>query len=59
MVLFLLFVALCNFVVPALIPVVFFFYMNCDASIVVTVFNSCHFAFCFTSCVVTLAFWSP
>ena len=46
--------------VPALLSVVLlffgFFYMCCDASIVVTVFNSPHFAFCFTSCVVMLAF---
>ena len=34
----LLFVPLCSFVVPAYL---FFFYMCCDASIVVTVFNSC------------------
>ena len=64
LVLFLLFVALCSFVVPALLSVFFFFfYMCCDASIVVTIFNSCpllvvmwspstaaHFAFCFASC---------
>ena len=37
--------------VPALLSV---FYMCCDASIVVTVLNSCHFAFCFTSFFVML-----
>ena len=36
-----------------------FFCMCCDASIVVTVFIAAHFAFCFTSCFVKLAFWSP
>ena len=44
LVLFLLFVALCSFVVPALLSV---FYMYCDASIVVTVFNSCSLCFMF------------
>ena len=33
--------------------------MYCDASIVITVFNSCPLSFCFTSCVVMLTFWSP
>ena len=56
LVLFLLFVALCRYVVPALLSV---FYMCCDASIVNTVFNIAHFAFCFTSSVMMLAFWSP
>ena len=37
LVLFLLFVALCSFVVPALLSV---FSMCCDAGIVVTMFNS-------------------
>ena len=37
LVLFLLFVALCSFVVPALL----FFYMFCYTSIVVTVSSSC------------------
>ena len=45
LVLFLLLQALCSFVVPALLSV--FFYMCCDASIVVTVFNSCHLCFLF------------
>ena len=45
LVLFLLFVALCSFVVPVLRSV--FFYMCCDASIVVTVFNSCPLCFLF------------
>ena len=44
--LFLLFVALCSFMVPALLSV-FFFYICCDASIVVTVFNSCPLCFMF------------
>ena len=39
----------------ALLSVVF--YMCCDASIVVTVFNSCPLC-CFISCAVVLAFWS-
>ena len=49
LVLFLLFVALCNrsFVVPALLSVVFFFYMCNDANIVVTVFSSCPLCFLF------------
>ena len=46
LVLFLLFVALCSFVVPALFSVVFF-YMCSDASIVVIVFNSCPLCFLF------------
>ena len=33
--------------------------MCCDASIVVTVFNNAHFAFCFSIYVVMLALWSP
>ena len=45
LVLFLLFIALCSFVVPALLSV--FFYMCCDSSIVVTVFNSCPLSFLF------------
>ena len=45
LVLFLFFVALCSFVVPALFSVCF--YMFCDASIVVTVFNSCRLCFVF------------
>ena len=53
LVLFLLFVALW-------FPHCFlFFYMCCDASIVVTVFTTCPLCFLFTSCVVMLAFWSP
>ena len=47
LVLFLFFVSLCSFVVPALLSVVFFFCMCCDASIVVTVFNSCPLCFLF------------
>ena len=45
-VLFLLFIALCSFVVPALLSV-FSIYMCCVASIVVTVFNSCLLCFLF------------
>ena len=43
--LFLLFVALCSFMVPALLSV--FFYICCVASIMVTVFNSCPLCFMF------------
>ena len=39
--------------------VVYFFYMCCDASIVLIVFNSCPLCFLLTNCVVMLAFWSP
>ena len=54
LVLFLLLVALCSFVVPALLSV-FFFYVCCDASIVVTIINSCPLCFLFD---LLLAFWS-
>ena len=57
LVLFLLFVALCSYVVSALF--VFFFYMCCDASIVVTVFNSCSLCFMLSCFVVMLSFLSP
>ena len=54
---FLLFVALCSFVVPALLSVssicVVMLALWSPSSI------AAHFAFCFTSCVVMLAFWSP
>ena len=58
LVLFLPFVALCRFVVPALLSFDFFI------RVVMLVLWSpssiaAHFAFCFTSCVVMLAFWSP
>ena len=57
LVLFLLFVVLCSFVVPALLSVFFPIYVVMLAlwspSSIAT-----HFAFCFTNCVVMLAFWS-
>ena len=63
LVLFLLFVALwfphCLFFFCFVLFIYFFFYMCCDASIVVTSSIAAHYAFCFASCVVMLAFWSP
>ena len=57
LVLFLLFVALCSFVVPALLSIFFI----CVVMLALWLSSSiaAHFAFCFTSCVVMLAFWSP
>ena len=49
--LFLLFVAFCSFVVPALFSVFL--------CVVVTVFKSCPLCILFSYCVVMLAFWSP
>ena len=58
LVLFLLFVALCSFVVSALLSV---FFSRCV--VLLTLWSpssvATHFAFCFTSYVVMLAFWSP
>ena len=63
---FLLFVALCSFVVPALLSVFFFFFFFFFFSICVVMLAlwspssiAAHFAFYFTSCVFMLAFWSP
>ena len=72
LVLFLLFLALCSFVVPSFLSVFFFFFWFCFV-LFVLFFCVCvvmlalwspssiaaHFAFWFTSCVVMLAFWSP
>ena len=57
LVLFLLFVALCNSVVPALLS----FFSICGMVLALLSPSSiaAHFAFCFTSCVVMLEFWSP
>ena len=55
--LFLLFVDLCSFVVPALLSV----FSICVVMLALWSPSSiaAHFAFCFTSCIVMLAFWSP
>ena len=63
LVLFLLFVVLCSIVIPHSFLFFFFcfffyIYMCCDACIVVKSPIAAHFAFCFTSCVVMLAFLS-
>ena len=57
LVLFLLFVALCSFVVPVLLSV----FSICVVRLELWSPSSiaAHFAFFFTSCVVMLAFWSP
>ena len=57
LVLFLLFVALCSFVVPALRSA----FSVCVVMLALWSPSSiaAHFAFCFTSCVVMQAFWSP
>ena len=46
----------CSFVLPALLSIFFLYVMLAlwSPSSIAT-----HFAFCFTSCVVVLAFWSP
>ena len=56
--LFLLFVALSRFVVPALLSV---FLSICVVMLALWSPPSiaAHFAFCFTSCVVMQAFWPP
>ena len=57
LVLFLLFVALCSFVVPALHS----FFSICVGLLALWSPSStaAQFAFCFTSCVMMLAFWPP
>ena len=57
LILFFLFVALCSFVVPALLSV----YSLCVVMLTLWSPSSIagHFAFCFTSCVAMLAVWSP
>ena len=49
---------LCSFVVPALLSV---FLLLCVVMLALWPSSSisAHFVFCFTSCVVVLAFWSP
>ena len=58
LVLFSLFVALCSFVVPALLSV---FFSICVVMLALWSPSSiaAHFIFCFSSCIVMLAFWLP
>ena len=53
LVLFLHFVAICSFVVPALLSV---FFSICV--VMLALWSPFYFAFCFTSCIMMLAFWS-